>query len=134
MRRFALAPLLLAAIALGGCTTAGTTASKKFTGAAADVSKAVADIQKAGQRKDTSKLCTTLLSRALVAKLDSGGSKCTDEMDKAIADADDFKLSVTDVKVSGTEATATVKEHDATRTIQFVREDNRWKATGFSTG
>jgi hypothetical protein len=134
MRRFALAALLLAVLALAGCTTTGTTASKKFTGAAADVSKAVAEIQTAGQRKDTTKLCTTLLSRSLVSKLDSGGSKCADEMDKAIADADDFKLSVNDVKVSGTEATATVKEHDLIRTIQFVREDNRWKASGFAKG
>lgn len=133
MRRFALAPLLLAVLALAGCTTSGTS-SKKFSGAAADVSSAVADIQKAGQRKDTAKLCTTLLARSLVSRLNSGGTKCASEMDRAIADADDFKLGVTDVKVSGTEATATVKQGDATRTIQFVREDNRWKASAFSTG
>jgi hypothetical protein len=135
MRRFVLAPLLLAALALGGCATTGATSSKSFSGAAADVSKTVGDLAKAGQRKDATKLCTQLFARSLVQQLDSGSS-CKDEMDKALADTDDFKLDVRDVKVSGTEATATVRQgtDGPTKLIQFVREANRWKVTGFSNG
>jgi hypothetical protein len=135
MRRLVLAPLLLTALALAGCTTTGTTSSKKFSGAAADVAKAVGDIQTAGQRKDADRLCTQLLARSLVEQLDQSGSTCKQEMEKALADADDFKLDVRDVKVSGSEATATVRQGDTgpTRVIQFVREDNRWKASRFST-
>jgi hypothetical protein len=135
MRRFVLVPLLLAALVLAGCTSTGATSSKKFSGAAGDVSKAVGDLVKAGQRKDANKLCTQLFARALVTKLDAG-STCKDEMDKALADTDDFKLDVRDVKVSGTEATATVREgtDGPTKLIQFVREANRWKVTGFSNG
>ena len=69
-----------------------------------------------------------------VDRLGAPGTPCKQELDDTLADADDFKLAVRDVKVSGTEATATVREGDATRTIQFVREDNRWKASGFSKG
>jgi hypothetical protein len=136
MRRFALALILPAALALGGCATTGSSSSKKFSGAAADVSKAVGDIQTAGKRKDADKLCSELLARSLVDQLGQSGTTCKDEMEKALADADDFTLNVRDVKVSGSEATALVRQGSTgpTRTIQFVRENNRWKATGFSTG
>jgi hypothetical protein len=137
MRRVALPFLLVLAAVLSGCTTTGSSSSsKKFAGAAGDVSKAVDDLQAAGQRKDAGKLCTQLLARSLVSQIDESGATCTAELDKALADADDFKLDVRDVKVSGSKATATVLQGDpgSTRTIEFVREDNRWKATSFSTG
>jgi uncharacterized Zn ribbon protein len=136
VRRLTLALLLPAALLLGGCTTSGSSSSKKFSGAAGDVSKAVGELQTAGRRKDAAKLCTELLARSLVEQLDAGATSCKDEMDSALADADDFTLNVRDVKVSGSEATATVRQGDSgpTRTIDYVRESNRWKATGFSTG
>ena len=136
MRRLALAPVLLAAVALSGCTTAGSgSSSKKFSGTAGDVADAVGDIETAGKRKDADRLCSELLARSLVEKLDAGGTSCKQEMTDALADADDFALSVRDVKVSGNEATATVRQgaDGPTRTIQFVKEGTRWKATGFST-
>jgi hypothetical protein len=137
MRRLALAPLLLAALAFAGCTTAGSSSSsKKFSGAAGDVADAVGDIETAGKRKDADRLCSELLARSLVEQLDAGGTSCKQEMKDALADADEFALSVRDVKVSGTEATATVRQGSdgPTRTIQLVKEGTRWKASEFSTG
>jgi hypothetical protein len=138
MRQLSLVPHLLAAVALSGCTTAGSgsSSSMKFSGTAGDVADAVGDLQTAGKRKDADRLCTELLARSLVEKLDSGGTSCKQEMKDALADAVEFALSVRDVKVSGTEATATVRQgtDGPTRTIQFVKEGTRWKATGFSTG
>jgi hypothetical protein len=137
MRRLALPLLLVLATILSGCaSTGGSSSSKKFAGAAGDVSKAVGDLQAAGQRKDAGKLCTQLLARSLVSQIGESGTTCKSELDKALADADDFKLDVRDVKVNGNTATATVLQGDpgSTRTIEFVREGNRWKATGFSTG
>jgi hypothetical protein len=137
MRRLALAPALLAVIALTGCTTAGSSSSsKKFSGAAGDVADAVGDLEAAGKRKDADRLCSELLARPLVEKLDSGGTTCKEEMKDALADADEFALSVRDVKVNGTEAMATVRQgtDGPTRTVQFVKEGTHWKATGFSTG
>jgi hypothetical protein len=137
MRRLALPLLLLLAAILSGCAATGSSSSsKKFAGAAGDVSKAVDDLQAAGQRKDAGKLCTQLLARSLVSQIGESGATCKSELDKALADSDDFKLDVRDVNVNGNKATATVLQGDpgSTRTIEFVREDNRWKATGFSTG
>jgi predicted small secreted protein len=137
MRRLVLAPILLAAVALAGCTTAGSgSSSKKFSGAAGDVADAVGDLETAGKRKDADRLCSELLARSLVEKLDAGGTSCKQEMKDALADADEFALSVRDVKVSGNEATATVRQGSdgPTRTIQLVKEGTRWKASEFSTG
>jgi hypothetical protein len=137
MRRLALPLLLVLAALLAGCTSTGSSSSsKKFAGAAGDVSKAVDDLEAAGQRKNAGKLCSQLLARSLVSQIGESGTTCTSELDKALADSDDFKLDVRDIKVNGDKATATVLQGDpgSTRTIQFVREDNRWKATGFSTG
>ena len=137
MRRLAALPLLVLAAALPGCTTAGTSSSsKKFSGAAGDVADAVGDLGSAGRSSDAGKLCTQLLARSLVTRLESSGSSCTQELDKALDDVSDFTLDVRDVKVDGTQATATVREGDSgpTRRIEFVREADRWKASGFSTG
>ena len=136
MRRFVLALLVLAAVALTGCTTSDSSSSKKFSGTAGDVADVVGDIETAGKRKDAERLCSELLARSLVQQLDAGGASCKQEMEDALADADEFVVNLRDVKVSGNEATAEVRQGDTgpTRTIRFVREDNRWKATAFSTG
>jgi hypothetical protein len=130
--RLVLVPLLLAAVALTGCTSSKTS-STKFKGAAADVDKAVGDLQNAGRRKDSAKLCSQLLASSLVKKLDSGGTTCKDEMDKAIADADEFTLDVRSIAVDGSQATVSIRQGDkgATRNVIFFREDNRWKVISF---
>jgi hypothetical protein len=122
---------LVPALLVAGCTSAGSTSSKKFEGAAADVSKAVGDLQQAGQRKDSAKLCSEVLAQTLVSKLDSSGTSCRSEMDKAVTDADEYSLDVSDVKVTGKTATATVRNGDdgPTKTLELVREGNRWKVS-----
>jgi hypothetical protein len=134
MPRLAVLATLLAALVLGGCTTAGSTsATKDFKGAEADVAKVVADLQDAGQRQNAERLCSQILASTLVDQLGSQGTSCTQEMDKAAKDADDFTLEVIDVTVTGSTATANVRngtKKDAPRkTLRFVREANRWKVS-----
>lgn len=136
MRRFLLASILVAALAVGGCTTSGTSSSsKKFTGAEADVATAVSDLQKAAQRKDGAKICSELLARSAVDEL-GGSSKCADEVNKATTDSDEFSLEVQDVSVSGTKATAKVRQGKTgkTKLVRFVKEGNAWKLTGLAGG
>jgi hypothetical protein len=130
--RLALVPLVLAAILLTGCTSTKTS-STKFKGAAADVDKAVGDLQTAGRRKDSAKLCGQILASSLVKKLDSGGTTCKTEMDKAITDADEFTLDVRSIAVDGSQATVSIRQGDkgAVRNVIFFREDNRWKVSSF---
>jgi hypothetical protein len=134
MRRLLLASTLVAALAIGGCTTSGTSSSsKKFTGAESDVATAVSDLQKAAQRKDGSKICTDLLAKPAVDEL-GGSSKCPDEVEKAATDSDEFSLEVQDVTVDGTQATAKVRQGKSgnTKLVRFVKEGNSWKLTGLA--
>jgi hypothetical protein len=132
MRRSLLAPVLVSAVALAGCTTA--TSSNDFSGPANDVAKALSDLQSAGQRKDSAKICNQLLAQSFVSKLNADGTSCATEIDKAVKDADEFTLDVRSVKVNGSQATAQVRQgkNGATRSVTLVREANRWKVSGLS--
>jgi hypothetical protein len=134
MRRLFVTLLVVPVVALAGCTTAGSTSSKKFTGPANDVSKAISDLQSAAQRKDSGKICSQLLARALVTKLGGAGTACGQEMDKAIADADELTLDVQTIKVNGDQATARVRQGSdgAFKQVTLVREAGAWKVAGVS--
>jgi hypothetical protein len=136
MRRAVLTLTALCALALGGCTTTGTTGSKKFSGAQADVAKTISDLQTAAQRKDATKICTQLLAKVLVTKLDAPGTSCSQEIDKAVSDSDEFSLQVQSVTVTGAQATAKVRQgkNGAIRTMDLTREANRWKVSSLSQG
>ena len=127
--------LVAAALGVAGCTSSTGTTSGQFSGAQGDVAQVVSDLAKDGQRKDAQKICTEILARELVDKLDQAGTSCGQEMDKAIADADDFDLSVQKVTINGTSATAVVRrgKDGPTATFRFVREGGKWKATDFGT-
>ena len=133
MRRSnALVTVPLLALALAGCApTQQSSSSKDFKGEAQNVADVVGDLQSAGQRKDAAKICSDVLSAKLVDSLRSGGSTCVDEMDKAITDADDYKLTVEDVTVNGDTATAKVKngKDGPTSTLEFAKESGGWRAT-----
>jgi hypothetical protein len=131
--RLATAMVLLAALGVAGCTSSTGSASGTFSGQQAQVAQVVSDLAKDGQRKDAQKICTEILARELVDRLNQAGTSCGQEMDKAIADADDFDLSVQKVTVKGSSATALVRrgKDGPTATFRFVREGGKWKATDF---
>jgi hypothetical protein len=134
--RIVTAALVVAVLGVAGCTsTSGSGSSAKFTGAQGAVAQVVADLQKAGERKDATKICTQILSRRLVDQLSQAGTSCGQEMKQAIDNADDFKLDVQRVTVNGSNATAVVRRGSdgPTSTFRFVREDGTWKATDFGT-
>jgi hypothetical protein len=132
LRRLATVALAVVAVALAGCTQAGTSSSK-FSGQQADVAKVVSDLQTAGQRKDAQKICTEIMAQSLVRQLSDAGTTCQAEMKKAVDDADDYDLSVQRVTVTGSQATAVVRRgsNGPTETFRFVRESGGWRATSF---
>jgi hypothetical protein len=132
MRRSnALITLVATTLALSGCATTQTSSSKDFKGQEKAVADVVGDLKSAGQRKDADKICSEVLSAKLVEQLKSDGTTCVDEMDKAITDADDYDIQVTDVSVSGDTATAKVRQGDdgPTATFEFAKERAGWRAT-----
>jgi hypothetical protein len=133
--RIAAVPPLVAVLAVAGCASTTSSSSTKFSGAQGQVAQVVSDLQKAGERKDAGKICSEILSKKLVDQLSAAGTSCNQEMDKAIADADDFDLTVQKVTVQGSSATAVVRrgKDGPTATFRFVREGGKWKATDFGT-
>jgi hypothetical protein len=129
-----LVPLALAA-ALAGCGPAPTS-SNGFKGTEKAVAKTIETLQSDAQSRKPSAICNDVLSRALADKLKSAGSDCAGEMEKITGDADDFRLEVTDVTVTGSTATAKVKarrggDKNASTTFSLVREHGAWRLNDF---
>jgi hypothetical protein len=130
-------PLLaiLAVLLLAGCGQAQESSTvENFQGDERAVAQKVEDLQQAGSRRDPETICTEILAKSLVDQIEEAGASCTDEMKKAIEDADDYELEVRDVTVTGSDATATVRQGDdgPTETMEFTREGNDWRATSLS--
>ena len=131
-RRLAILPLLL----LAGCGASSSQPSSvdDFQGEERAVAQKVEDLQEAGERREPETICTQILARALVEQLEAAGTDCTEEMEKAVEDADDYALDVTDVTISGSTATAKVRrgEDGPTETMEFTQEGGQWRATSLS--
>jgi hypothetical protein len=133
MRPLALTAALAATVlAAAGCTASGSTSSAgNFEGAEKDVAKVVDDLETAGERQDADRICSEILARDLVSRLDAEGTSCGQEITNATKEADEFAVTVRDVTVTGNAATASVREgtgdNGPTKTLRFVREDGRWK-------
>jgi hypothetical protein len=113
-----LSSLLVAAVtavlAAGGCGQASKDTSGDFKGEAKQVAQAVEDLQSAARSGDQDKICSTLLSKALVAKIDAAGKPqgrgaCPAAVKHSLRDVDGFELAVQKVSITGTTATARVK-------------------------
>ena len=133
-RLLAIVPVLF----LVGCGSASQSSSvEKFpSGDERAVAQKIEDLQQAGSRRDPEKICTEILAKTLVQELEAAGASCTDEMKKAIEDADDYELDVREVTVTGSTAKATVRrgEEGPTETMEFTRQGNDWRATALSGG
>jgi hypothetical protein len=123
--------VIAAALALSACGTASNSKDVKFTGAQKDVADLVDKLATAGQRHDASTICNEVLSKQLLTQLKSAGGNCEDEMKDAISDATDYDLQVRSVKVTGSNATAQVRQGDDGKvsTFTFVKENGAWRAS-----
>jgi hypothetical protein len=129
-RLLRLLPIALV-LALAGCTQQQSS-TNDFKGSEKDVAQVIADLQSDAQGRKPGDICSNLLSRELADKLKSAGNDCTAEMEKIASDADDYRMEVTDVSISGSTATAKVKlrrgdDKDAETTYSLVREDGDWR-------
>jgi len=122
-------PLVLAALAAGCAGNPSSTS--EFEGEEQNVADTVEKLQTAGETGDAKTICDDLLASALREQVQAAGSTCEQELDKALADSDDFDLEVEDVTVSGSTATAKVRarvgDEDAVRDLGFVREGADWR-------
>jgi hypothetical protein len=132
------APVLLFLLALAGCSSQGQTSSvDNFTDTdQRAVAQKVEDLEDAGKSNKPDDICSNILAKTLVSRLDPAGTDCPTEMKKAIEDANDYDLDATKVTISGATATVEVKrgEDGSTDTMKFARENGDWRATSLSGG
>jgi hypothetical protein len=123
------------AVLLAGCGAAQETSSGRYSGEEKQVARIVDDLQAAGQAADGDKICTRILAKPLADRLAAGGRSCAQEVEDAIADADEFTFEVLDVTVAGQSATARVKEGSGRgRTLGLVRDGKDWRVQELATG
>jgi hypothetical protein len=133
---FALAAAALCAALAAGCapTTTSTTNLSKFKGPQRQVAQTVADLRTAAGDDDDRRICTSILSRDLAARLASHGRGCPAVVHEAIRDADSLDMTVQSVQVTGARATARVKletgKKDRFATLGLVREGAGWRIAG----
>jgi hypothetical protein len=122
--------LLLVALALAGCTTQQESSADRFQGAEADVAEVVDDLAAASRSGDGEEICTQIVTAQLAEEL-AAGDACKDEVEQALSDANDYDLEVRDVTVSGSTATAEVRQGDdgRTATLEFERGRDGWRVT-----
>ena len=132
-RAHALVTLALAAVALTGCAQQETSAGS-FQGAERDVAELVDDLASAARSGDGEEICTRIVSSEFAQQL-AAGDTCKNEVERAVADANDFDLEVRDVTVTGTTATAQVRQGEGgetkTSTFEFERGRDGWRTTSF---
>jgi hypothetical protein len=129
-RTLLLAPLL--ALVISAC--AGATqnnSSSKFKGDQGQIAQLVDDLAKAGSQGNAKEICSNILAAQLVDELKQAGGDCVTEMDRAIKDASDYDLQVVSVKVTGSTATAQVRQgkNGKVATFSFVKEKPGWRAS-----
>jgi hypothetical protein len=120
---------LAAALALAGCGAAQSSSAEDFQGQEKAVADVIEELQSAGSTGDEAKVCDELISPELAKRFAAGDSDCHEEVSKALSDADDQELRVTDVSISGDTATAQVRAGDdskTTATFELQRRRGRW--------
>jgi hypothetical protein len=132
--------LLLPLVIVSGCAPAnsGGVDTSNFTGAEKAVATTLKDLGDAAQKRDGGRVCSDLLSKRLVDKLDSGNGSCQTALDDQLDDADVFTMDVAKdaITVDGNRATAVVRsEFDGDkqpRTLHLALEGRRWRLDSIS--
>jgi hypothetical protein len=140
----------IAALALTGCSVAKKQAKSDFTGTKAQVAATLATLQSAAKAADQNKICTQVLSAALVKSY--GGAKgCPDRVSAILDDVDPTELQMKPVVNKNkpgdqsaitfgpgarpTSATARIQsgsgKHPQIGTVSLVKQGNSWRIDSF---
>jgi len=123
--------LLLCAASLAACGAAQETSVDEFSGAQREVAQLVADLSSAAADGDAAEICSARLTTQFADRLKAGTRTCTQELEQALGDADDFSLEVQEVVVTGARAAARVRDGEGrSRVLDAVRVGTGWRLAG----
>jgi hypothetical protein len=136
MRRLAvLAGALATALVLAACG-ASTTSSKSYTGSKKGVAEAISSFQSDATALDGGKICKELLAAPVVERLTEKGATCERSIKSALEEVDTYTVTVEEIEVNGSSATAKVKStvygKEKAGTMSLVKEGGSWKVSDLS--
>jgi hypothetical protein len=123
--------LCLLVLVLAGCGAAPRDSAQDFKGEQRAVAAVVERLEAAGRDDKPDVVCTQLLSSKLLAAVRAQGTNCKTGVGESFRDADSFDITVKDVVIRGTHATAQARyrrgSDDQTATLELDREGGNWK-------
>jgi hypothetical protein len=130
------APLLVFVFAACGSTS--TVAG--FKGEQHAIAQAITNLQTYATARDEQKICTDLLAKAVVARLELVKGGCKEAMNKQLGEIDTFEVTVESVQVDAAAtpptASASVKNvrsgKTSLSTVSLVKEAGSWKISSVS--
>ncbi|CAN5195972.1 hypothetical protein BH20ACT16_BH20ACT16_04480 [soil metagenome] len=128
----------LLALLLSACgSSAPRDSAEEFSGEDKAVAAAVEAIEDAARADEPERLCKQLLSEKLLASLEQKGTNCTTAVSEAFDDASSKDLTVDDVSINGTTATAKVTSgagsSEKTDTLQLEKAGSSWKISALQS-
>jgi hypothetical protein len=119
------------ALTLAACGAEPRDSAEEFTGAERAVAAAVEDLESAARDDDSTEVCTKLFAQTLLSTLRMRGTNCRAAVEDAFEDADALDLTVEDVTIAGTTATAKVTsgtgDSKRTDTLKLVKAGAAWR-------
>jgi len=128
--------LCILSLALVACGATSRDSAKEFTGAERGVAAAVEDLESAARKNEGDKVCARLFSAGLLASIKERGTDCEDALDDAFRDADALDLTVDDVTIRGTTASAKVTSGTGSKkrtdTLELEKVGAAWRISSLS--
>jgi hypothetical protein len=128
--------LCVLSLGLAACGAAPRDSAKDFKGAERSVAATVEDLESAARKNDSAKVCTKLLATSLLTSLKARGTNCSAELKDAFKDADSLDLTVDDVTIRGTTASAKVTSGTGskkkTETLELEKVGAGWRISSLS--
>ena len=128
--------LCVLSLALAACGAAPRNSAEDFEGAERSVAAAVEDLESAARDDDSAEVCTKLLAERLLASLEKQETNCATAVKDAFQDADSLDLTVDDVTISGTKASAKVTsgtgDAKKTDTLELEKAGAAWRISSLA--